>query len=240
MPRPGGRALWPLFLIVLLGPLALARPAGADRGAVIVFFGDSLTAGLHASTPDASYRQLLLKRLAGTDDAGASFSVIQDPLGLLDDAQTKVPLVLAARPTLIFLELGHHEIWTDESQVEKFEARYADILDRLLRSGADVVPSTLAWLGVEPGSFAYDASLRINDTIRRLADERGLVAADLWSLTERRPELLSRPEDVSFVEPFVGDNLHPNDAGHRVLADAFWDAYRAMRQITASSSRRPV
>jgi lysophospholipase L1-like esterase len=239
-PRISGRALWPFFLAFLLGPLALARPASADRGAVIVFFGDSLTAGLHASTPDTSYRQLLLKRLAGTRDAGTSFAFIQDPLGLLDDAQTKVPLVLAARPTLIFLELGHHEIWADETQVARFESRYADILDRLLRSGADVVPSTLAWLGAEPGSFAYDASLHINDTIRRLSDERGLVVADLWSLTERRPELLSRPEDISFVEPYSGDDLHPNDAGHHVLADAFWDAYCQLRLISASSSRRPV
>lgn len=232
--------LWPLLLVAVFAPAVAVRPARADPGPVIVFFGDSLTAGLHASSPDASYRQLLLKRLAATHDAGPSYAFIQDPLGLLDDAQAKVPLVLAARPTLVFLELGHHEIWSDEGQVERFESRYADILDHLLRGGSEVVPSTLAWLGADPDSFAYRASLRINDTIRRLAAARGLDVADLWSLTDRRPELLSTPDDVSFVEPYRGDDLHPNDAGHHVLADAFWDAYRAMRRDVSSSTHRPV
>lgn len=197
---------------------------------VVVFFGDSLTAGLHASRPELTYRELLLDRLAATRDAGPAVTVIQNPIGLLDDAQARLPRVIGARPSLVFVELGHHELWTDARQVELFEGRYADILDQLLATGAEVIPSTLAWLGYPPETFPYDTALYLNGIIRRLAAERDLVVADLWSPTDRRPGLISRPSSPSFFAPFSGDDLHPNDDGHRVMADAFWKAYRAMRR----------
>jgi lysophospholipase L1-like esterase len=223
-------ARWIVLAAAVAVALAWRAPAHADAPSAIVFFGDSLTYGLHASAPERAFRAILTARLARTRDAGPVLAFIQDPVGLLDDAQQKLPLVLAARPALVFLELGHHEIWSDEEQLARFEGRYADILDRLLASGAEVIPATLSWLGAQPGSFAFEASLRINAIIRRLAAERGLVVADLWTPTVLRWEVLSTPADVSFVPPYTGDDLHPNDAGHRVLAEAFWKAYREHRQ----------
>jgi lysophospholipase L1-like esterase len=219
-----------VLLALMLGLLMPPRAHAAQHPPVVVFFGDSLTQGLHASRPELSYRGILLERLAKTRDAGESTAVIQDPVGLLDDAQRRLPSVLAARPTLVFLELGHHEMWADEEQLDLFESRYADILDRIIASGADVIPSTLAWLGDTPGSFQYRAALRINGIIRRLAAERGLVVADLWTPTNLRQELISTPADVSHIDPYRGDFLHPNDLGHRVMADAFWKAYRTLRR----------
>jgi lysophospholipase L1-like esterase len=218
-----------MSLLPALAALGRAHTAGAAQS-VIVSFGDSLTAGLHASREELSYRGLLLEWLAKTRDAGPATAIIQDPVGLLDDAQRRLPRVLAERPTLVFVELGHHEMWADRAQLDLFEGRYADILDRLLAGGADVIPSTLAWLGDPPGSSQYAAALRINATVRRLAEARGLVVADLWTPTDRRPDLISTPEDVSFIDPYRGDHLHPNDAGHRALAGAFWKAYRILRK----------
>jgi lysophospholipase L1-like esterase len=231
---------WLVLAAAVTAALGWSAPARADVPGAIVFFGDSLTYGLHASAPERTFRAILTARLARTREHGPVLAFIQDPMGLLDDAQQKLPLVLAARPSLVFLELGHHEIWSDEEQIARFEARYADILDRLLASGAEVIPSTLAWLGSEPGTFAFEASLRINGIIRRLAAERGLVVADLWSPTVLRWELLSTPQDVSFVPPHTGDDLHPNDAGHRVLAEAFWKAYRELRQRAEMEARAPL
>jgi lysophospholipase L1-like esterase len=230
-------------LILIVAGLLLPRPAGADAAApqpVIVFFGDSLTQGLHASRPELTYRGLLLERLAKTRDAGPATVVIQDPVGLLDDAQRRVPQVIAARPSLVFLELGHHELWSDEEQLSLFEARYANILDRLLATGADVIPSTVAWLGYTPGSFQYIAALRLNAIVRRLAADRDLVVADLWTPTDRRADLISTPDDTSFIDPYRGDDLHPNDAGHRALAQAFWKAYRALRKRPLPLRTAPV
>lgn len=224
------------LLALVLGLLAPPRADASQRRPVIVFFGDSLTQGLHASRPELSYRGIITARLADTRDAGDTMAVIQDPVGLLDDAQRRLPAVLAARPSLVFLELGHHEMWADEQQLNLFESRYADILDRLIAGGADVVPSTLAWLGDTPGSYQYQAARRINAIIRGLAAERGLVVADLWTPTDLRMELISTPADTSYIDPYRGDFLHPNDLGHRVLADAFWKAYRTLRR----QPERPV
>ncbi len=231
---------WRLVLLIAVVCWGAVRSAAAAEPPRIVFFGDSLTAGLHASQPDLTYRALLLRAMAGEAAPPSAIAFIQDPVGLLDDAQSKLPLVLAARPALVFLELGHHEVWTDDAQVDLFEERYRDILDRLLRSGADVVPSTLAWLGFPPGSFEYRAAERINGIIRHLAGERGLVVADLWSVTDRRVELLSTAHDASFIEPYTGDDLHPNDAGHETLAGAFLRAYREWLRRQAHAAAQPV
>jgi lysophospholipase L1-like esterase len=233
------------MLTAAAGAVSLAflrdtRAARASRPPVTVFFGDSLTAGLHASQPDLCYRGRISQRLKYTVDNGPCYAFIEDPYGLLDDAQTKVPLVLGARPALVFIELGHHETWSNDDEVARFEGRYRTILDTILRTGADVVPSTLAWLASEPGTFTYDAARYINDVIRDLAGQRGLTVADLWTATDLRQDLISTPNDPSFVDPYVGDGLHPNDAGHRVLADAFWQAYRDMRRDSRRADKLPL
>ena len=220
---------WLALALVLPQLFLPVAPVSSTSSTTVVFFGDSLTQGLYASSPELTYRGLMADWLLQTRDNGNALAVIQHPMGLLDDAQRRLPLVLAARPALVFLELGHHEVWSDDAQMDRFEARYADILDRLLASGADVVPSTLAWLGWPAESPEYGKAMRANTIIRRLARERDLVVADLWTRTDRRPELISRTSDPAFLEPGTGDDLHPNDAGHRVLADAFWRAYRTMR-----------
>lgn len=229
-----------LVVVLLITQVTLSGMSPAPQPPRIVFFGDSLTAGLHASRPELTYRALVAERLAETRDAGPSAAVIQHPMGLLDDAQRRLPQVLALRPSLVFVELGHHDVWADETQLGLFEARYGTILDRLLASGADVIPSTLAWLGYPPDSPQYAAALRINGIVRRLAAERDLVVADLWARTDGRTDFLSTPADPSFFDPYVGDDLHPNDAGHGALADAFWRAYRILRTRPLIGRLTPV
>lgn len=226
--------------VVLVIAVVLHTRSAAAREPMVVFFGDSLTAGLHASAADRTYRALVAERLTGTRDAGRSMAVIQHPLGMLDDAQARLPMVLAARPTLVIVQLGHHEIWGDDTQRALFERRYADILDRLLAGGAEVIPTTLAWLGYPPDSPEYTNALRLNSVIRRLAAERDLVVADLWTPTDGRADFISGADDPSFVYPYTGDGLHPNDAGHRALADAVWRAYRTLRSRPLLGRLGPV
>lgn len=192
----------------------------------IAFLGDSLTQGLHASAPERSYRELLVQRMRLDAQRSVITSVVVDPFGMTDDALMRVVGVEVAQPSVVFLEVGNHEAFAGGQEVEFFEQRYDELLYRLQITGALVVAGTLAWLNYPAESREYTDALRLNAIIRRLCAERGIPVADLWTPTVFRPELISRSDDPSFLEPYSGDDLHPNDLGHAALATAFWRAYK--------------
>jgi lysophospholipase L1-like esterase len=220
-------------LLLLLMQSSPGRPAHAPAAAAtplrIAFLGDSLTIGLHASSPETMYRSLLLDRLEALHAESRAFAVFQDPYGMTDDALARVDPLLDWDPDVVVLEIGHHEVFAPESEVALFEARYERLLGLLQGSGASVIAGTLAWLNYAPGSAEFATAQRLNATIRALCARRGIAVADLWGATLNRSDYLSRLADSSFIPPFIGDDYHPNDAGHRALAEAFWTAYRGDR-----------
>lgn len=202
----------------------------------VAFLGDSLTLGLHASAPSRTYRELLLNRLGVSTPRDSVATVIVDPFGLTDDALARVPAVIESNPTLIFLEVGNHEAFAGGAEIDNFEQRYDELLYNLQATGATVIAGTLAWLNYPAESREFRDAMRLNATIRRLAAARGIAVADLWTATAFRYDFVSSPEAASAYQPFLGDDLHPNDAGHAALATAFWDAYqrdRARRALVA-------
>ena len=215
-----------LALAVAVLPASLAAEPPPLK---IAFLGDSLTVGLHASSPERMYQTLLVRRILGGGRDGVVIRAYQDPFGMTDDALARVGGVVEAQPDLIILEIGNHEAFAGGHEVALFEARYEELLDKLQGTGATVIAGTLAWLNYSTESREYANALRLNAIIRRLCGRRGIAVADLWTATVFRPDFISRPGDRSWVEPFDGDDLHPNDAGHRALADAFWEAYQRDR-----------
>jgi lysophospholipase L1-like esterase len=195
----------------------------------LAFLGNSLTYGLHASAHDRMYRELLRRRIFAEHPDGVEFSAFQDPFGLTDDALRRVPEVIEASPDVIILEIGNHEVFAGGEQIDRFPELYGELLDRIAGTGAVVIAGTVAWLNYPAGSREYADALRINEAIRRLCARRGIAVADLWTATVFRPDMISQPGDPSFLDPYEGDDLHPNDAGHRALADAFWNAFRQDR-----------
>ena len=215
-------------------PAARAQPAPVR----LAFLGDSLTMGLHASTPERMYREILARRILAPNGGVNVATVIQHPFGLTDDAIRRMGPVLAARPDVIILEIGNHEAFADPEHMEFFAERYDALLASLQGTGATVIAGTTAWLNYPPDSREYRQSVRLNAMIRDLCARRGITVADLWTPTLFRLEYISRPEDPSVIDPFEGDYLHPNDAGHQALADAYWDAYRRDRARRALSAPR--
>jgi lysophospholipase L1-like esterase len=222
------RTLLVTFLPALLLPILLAPDTvTAQRQPIrLAFLGDSLTMGLHASADDRMYREILAKRLLELHGGSIVSTVIQDPFGLADDAIARSGPILESDPDIIILEIGNHEAFTAGDQVDLFAERYEALLDLLQGTGAVVIASTVAWLNYPEESDDFRRALRVNQMIRDICARRGIAVADLWSPTVFRYDLISRPGDVSAIEPFDGDDLHPNDAGHAVMADAFWSAYR--------------
>jgi lysophospholipase L1-like esterase len=221
----------------VLAPPAPVAEAQTGRPPVrLAFLGDSLTMGLHATTEDRMYREILARRILASAGGEVVATVIQDPYGLTDDAIRRMLPVLEARPDVVILEIGNHEAFAGPAEVAQFEGRYELLLGYLQMTGARVIASTLAWLNYPETSREYRQALRLNQSIRDLCARRGIAVADLWTPTVFRAELLSRPGEPSAISGQEGDLLHPNDAGHAVLADAFWDAYRrdlARRRLAA-------
>jgi lysophospholipase L1-like esterase len=222
------RILSATILMALLVPLLLAPDtAAAQRQPIrLAFLGDSLTMGLHASTTDRIYREVLARRMLDLHGGSIVSTVIQDPFGLTDDALRRSGPIVESRPDIIILEIGNHEAFTSGDQVDLFPERYEDLLDRLQNTGAVLIAGTVAWLNYPEDSDDFRRALRVNQMIRDICARRGIAVADLWSPTVFRYDLISRPGDPSVIDPFDGDHLHPNDAGHMALADAFWSAYR--------------
>jgi lysophospholipase L1-like esterase len=238
------RLLLGTLLVALLAfGLALPEPAAAQRQPIrLAFLGDSLTMGLHASATDRMYREILARRILALHGGSLVSTVIQDPFGLTDDAINRSGPVLESRPDIIVLEIGNHEVFADAEQVALFPARYEALLDLLQGTGAVVIAGTVAWLNYPADSDEFRRALRVNQMIRDICSRRGIAVADLWSPTVLRDDLISRPGDPSVIEPFDGDDLHPNDAGHEALADAFWSAYRrdfARRMLAALTAGAP-
>jgi len=220
-----------LVAVALLALGLAARPAAPARAQAprqpvrLAFLGDSLTYGLHATSEERMYRELLARRILAPGGGAVVATVFQDPFGLTDDAVRKVFPLIQARPDLIILEIGNHEVFAGPEEVALFEQRYEMLLGYLQLTGASVIAGTVAWLNYPPTSREYRQALQVNQSIRSLCARRGITVADLWTPTVFRYEFLSQPGDPSVIEGQEGDLLHPNDAGHQALADAFWNAY---------------
>lgn len=231
---------WTIRLLIVAAVMAAVfafepQAEAQARPLRVAFLGDSLTYGLNASSPARMYRQLLVERIHGDRPISDVFAAFQDPYGLTDDALLRVDDVVRFRPDVVILEIGNHEVFAGEAFIDVFPYLYDSLLYRLQLTGATVIVSTPAWLGYAAESREYRDALRIDSEVRRLAARRGIAVADLWTPTVGRSDLISRPGDPNFIPPYDGDDLHPNDAGHRVLAEAFWDAYRADRARRALS-----
>ncbi|MGE0544193.1 MAG: SGNH/GDSL hydrolase family protein, partial [Dehalococcoidia bacterium] len=204
--------------LLLVSALITPGTAAAQRQPIrLAYLGDSLTMGLHASATDQMYREVLARRILDLHGGSVVSTVIQDPFGLTDDALRRSGPVVESRPDIIILEIGNHEAFTSSDQVDLFPARYEELLDRLQGTGAVLIAGTVAWLNYPEDSDDFRRALRVNQMIRDICARRGITVADLWSPTVFRYDLFSRPGDPSVIDPFDGDDLHPNDAGHMAL-----------------------
>ncbi len=185
--------------------VALAGPAparGAER--VVTALGDSLTAGLGVA-PDEAWPALVDARLRRE---GYPYRVVN--AGVSGDTSAggvrRLDWVLRAQPAVVIVALGANDGLRGQS-ADALRANLITIVQRSRASGARVL---LAGMQLPPN---YGA-----EYTRRFAAVYASVA---------------RAEKVALM-PFLldgvaadarlnqGDGIHPNAAGHRVIADALW------------------
>jgi lysophospholipase L1-like esterase len=184
----------------------LLRPGGEERWAIrndrpgrgpIVCFGDSLTSGFGAERSQ-SY-PAVLQSLLGREvvNRGRNGDTTAASLERIDD-------VLSLEPSVVIVTLGGNDM-LQRVPIQETVAAMRGIFDRLIAAGSMVV-----FLGIDP-PLASSARM---DAIRQLCRERGVLwvghAMDgLWGDRTR-----------------MSDQIHPNAAGYRAVAERVAEALR--------------
>lgn len=214
----------------LLAALLLAACTPQQDETTYLSLGDSLAAGVGASDPsETGYAPLYRDALAR--EAGREVRLVQLGVGgetsasLVggypdgDSQLVRAEEVLREAPGAVAtLSVGGNDLLrvADAPDAEREAAvarlgRNVDLILGTLRGASEPAPrvTVLALYDPLPGSPSGSWVERANAEIRRVAREHGTrVAAADRAFRGREAELLSP------------DGIHPNDAGHRALAEA--------------------
>jgi acyl-CoA thioesterase I len=195
-----------LVLAALLAVLAPAAPGGAARDAepVIVAFGDSLTAGYGVEAHEA-YPALVetILRREGYDYRVVNAGVSGDTTA---GGLRRVDWVLRARPDVAIVALGANDGLRGLS-VAAMRENLRRIVGRLQEGGARVL---LAGMRVPP-NYGADYAREFAAAFPAVARRTGATLMPfLLDGVAARPALNQE------------DGIHPNAAGHRVIAERLW------------------
>jgi lysophospholipase L1-like esterase len=180
-------------VITLTSLKAYAGNPNAD----FAFMGDSITQGRFASAYANGYAAKVRAAQAGrtTLIAGA-------PSAWSSDWVTRLPPFTAMLPQYAFILLGTNDLANNRA-VASIQTDLTTIANTLIE--ADITP---IFLTVPPNGHAATATLNT------------WIKAQSWSYVDIYPSLVGA-DGVSLNSLYDhGDGIHPNDAGHTVIADA--------------------
>jgi acyl-CoA thioesterase-1 len=197
------------FLAALLLLVIVTAPRAADER-VIVALGDSLTAGLGVAR-DEAYPALLEARLRR---AGFAYRVVN--AGVSGDttagALRRIDWVLRSRPEIVIVALGANDGLRGQP-LAALRDNLTAIVARLRAAGARVL---LAGMRVPP-NYGRAYADEFADAFRTVA--RGASVTFV-------PFLLDGVAGDSTLNQ--ADGIHPNAAGHRIVAETMWRALQPL------------
>jgi acyl-CoA thioesterase-1 len=191
-------------------PATDPREGGPPGGRTIVALGDSLTAG-YGVAPDEAWPALIQARLRRE---GFPHSVVN--AGVSGDTTAgglrRVDWVLRARPEVAIIALGANDGLRGQS-VQAMRQNLDRIVERLRAAGARVL---LAGMRLPP-NYGADFTRDFAAVYPEIARRAGIAFM---------PFLL----DGVAADPRLnqGDGIHPNAAGHRVIAERLWPHLRPL------------
>ena len=190
-----------MLLLSLAGCTGRPDVANLDStGQSVICFGDSLTAGMGASSGH-EYPTLLASGLAReVINAGVSGDTTRDGLQRLETD------VLARNPRLVIVEFGGNDFLQQLPRQETF-ANLDEIIRRIQERGAMVV-----LVGVQPGLLG-DAA---RGEYRRVARARRAVFV---------PNIL---DGILTAPGLKSDELHPNDLGYEEMTQRILKVVRPL------------
>lgn len=191
----------------------LEIPAGAP---LVVFLGDSISAGLHLSA-DEAFPAVLQRDLAA---AGHPFRLVN--AGVSGDTSAgglrRIDWILKQSPDVLVVELGGNDGLRGQD-VAGVESNLRAIVTRAQDAGARVV-----LLGMQiPTSYGADYAGEFASLYSRIAQDLGVAFV---------PDFLAGVGGVP--EMTLEDGLHPTAAGHKRLAR---NVASVLQGVVASSAR---
>ena len=198
---------------------------------VICFLGDSITEGHGTSTPDKKFSELIYKRckLAAAYNYGIGGSRIARQQTKSENPRWDMDFCgrfseMKDNADIVFVFGGTNDYGHGDAPIGEFSDRTPDTfyggLHYLMSGRIEKYPEAVIVFAT-PLHRGGDTSTRdgrpdlkgFRDMIKEVAEYYSLPVLDLWSMSG-----LSTNSPV-ICERYVPDKLHPNDAGHVVLAD---------------------
>ncbi len=193
--------------------LWLVAGLGAAEPKTVVFFGDSLTAGLGLESPDESFPALIQERLKATgqpwrvDNAGLSGETTAGGLRRLD-------WILKQPVDIFVLELGGNDGLRGISP-ESSRANLQAMITRIRERYPDV---KLVLAGMQmPANMGPDYTRQFAAMYPDLARENHLALI---------PFLLEGVGGMPRLNQ--ADGIHPNAAGHTKVAETVWTVIKEL------------
>ena len=185
---------------------------------VYVAFGDSITDGYGVSRGFVSFLTLKISAaLPGLDLATINPGMSGDTSrgGLYRLGRD----VLNHRPDLVTINFGVNDAFSGISP-EQFADNLRDMVSRVKDEGCEKI--LLLSCEVIPEDWAEQQVLPYWDAMKEVAEETGCVYADVHG---RWAEELKagRPES----DLIISGDLHPNEEGHKLIAEAVFEAMEA-------------
>ena len=175
-----------------------------NRKDICVAMGDSITVGEAATSYTNSYVSLLSNRWGKTiinEGVGGEYSSYG--AAMIDYFLSRY------NPKYITIYFGTTDAGVMDPDLTMSDLRY--IIERAKDNGTIPVVATL---GPFFGQWAWKRSFTIDlsQRIRQLAASEGIACADIEAAMNWNENYMS------------SDGLHPNDEGHRIIADTFYNA----------------
>ena len=205
----------------------------AENPIKILFFGDSITqAGVGKSGYITKMAEMIsAKGLTGKYEligAGIGGNKIYD-LYLRHEED-----VLAKKPNIVVIYIGINDVWHKTSSrtgtdYDKFEKFYHSLIQRIQKSGSQVVICTPTLIGEKfddtnenDGDLNYFANL-----IRKIAVDEKCKLIDLRkSFIDYETKFNTENKSFGIL---TSDRVHLNEAGNIFLAEVMWDVLKDIK-----------
>jgi acyl-CoA thioesterase I len=187
-------------------------PTTSPQAPVVLFVGDSLTAG-YGLDPDEAFPALIQRKI---DEAGLRYRVVNAGVSgeTSAGARRRIDWLLAQPVAVLVVETGANDGLRGQDPAATAENIQA-IFDRARREAS---PPKVVVVGMQaPPNYGADFARRFRDIYPELAKKNGAVLV---------PFLLDGVAGVPALNQ--ADGIHPTAEGQRKLADIVWKALQPL------------